>query len=83
MIITFRGSVKTLLDEYSALLENSIERMKREYSDFVIYIMAITTEENHNRSYISFDLKENSLKRLQEWEKEYSYRIEAIYRRTE
>ena len=75
--------MSSLFHEYLELLENAIERMKREYSDFVIYIMAITTEEDHNRSYISFDLKENSLKRLQEWEKEYSYRIEAIYRRTE
>lgn len=61
--------MSSLFHEYLELLENAIKRMKKEYPYFIVYIMAITTEENHNRSYISFDLKENSLKRLQEWEK--------------
>ncbi|MDY2572641.1 MAG: hypothetical protein SOW67_01020 [Fusobacterium necrophorum] len=44
--------MSSLFHEYLELLENAIKRMKKEYPYFIVYIMAITTEENHNRSYV-------------------------------
>ena len=64
-----------LLDEYRRLLDKTISKIKSDYPEFIIYTATIVTEESNNISYISFDDKENSLKKLEKWREEYDYWI--------
>lgn len=62
------------IKEMTKMVDNAIERMKNEHSQFKIFTASIWTDPNAAASSIGFDSKENSLKNVDksnEWDKTY------------